>query len=593
MKLLSVLLLGAVLALSGCAPTDDDQGGEAAGHWQGAIALPGTELAIRVDLEKAAGGWSGTVDIPAQGLRGFKLGQVRVRGDAVSFTMPGIPGGPKFVGTLAGDGGTISGEFTQGGQKFPFTLARGERPAGRAGETPAKGVPGTGLAGHWQGSLKPTPVTELRLVLDITNTAGGLGGVIVSVDQGGARIPLTVVTERNGAVRLEAGSVGGTFEGKLSADGAEIAGTWRQGGGPLPLVFKRLAKAPDFGRAQDPKPPFPYAVEEVAFAGGGEGVTLAGTLTAPRGAGPHPAVVLLSGSGPQDRDQAIMGHRPFLVLADHLTRQGVAVLRHDDRGVGASTGSFAAATHEDFTADALAAVAWLKTRPEVDPRRIGLVGHSEGGLVAPLAAVRRPEDIAFLVLLAAPGVPMEELLVRQAEDLARAAGADAATLRKNAESQRAVFALLKEDLDRPELERRVRELLQRQVASLTGAQREALGLGDAALDGQVQTVLSPWFRKLLAYDPRPTLRQVKCPVLALNGGKDLQVAAKQNLEAIASALKAGGNAQVEAVELAGLNHLFQTCTTGAVAEYGQIEETFEPAALEKVSGWIRKQARLH
>ena len=592
MKPFPALLLCSVLALCGCAPPDDDQGGEAAGHWQGAITLPGTELALRVDLEKAAGTWSGTIDIPVQGLRGFKLGEVAVKDAAVSFIMPGVPGDPKFAGTLSADAKTISGDFIQGGQKHPFILARADQPAGRTGETPAKGVPGQGLAGHWQGSLKPTPVIELRLVLDITNAAGALGGVILSVDQGGARIPITLLSEKDGVVRIEAPSVGGTFDGKLSADGSEIAGTWKQGGGTLPLVFKRLAQAPKLSRPQEPRPPFPYAVEEAAFAGGGEGVTLAGTLTLPRGAGPHPAVVLLSGSGPQDRDEAIMGHRPFLVLADHLTRQGIAVLRYDDRGVGGSTGSFATATHEDFTADALAAVSWLTTRTEIDPKRIGLVGHSEGGLVAPLAAVRRPDDIAFLVLLAGVGVPVEELLVRQGQDIARVMGADPDALRKSAESQRAVFALLKEGHDQPELERKLHELFQSQLAGLTEGQRQALGLSDAMLEGQLQMVLTPWFRKLLGYDPRPTLRQVKCPVLALNGEKDLQVAAKDNLGAIREALMEGGNGAVTTRELPGLNHLFQTCTTGAIAEYGQIEETFAPAALEKVSGWIRKQARL-
>lgn len=563
-----------------------------AGHWEGAITLPGTELVIRVELEKSADEWSGFIDIPAQGLRGFKLGEVAVKDSAVSFVMPGIPGDPKFVGSLAADAKTVSGDFAQGGQKFPFKLERRPTPAGTAGETPAKGVPGKGLAGPWQGSLKPTPVIELRLVLDITNAAGALGGVILSVDQGGARIPITLLSEKDGAVRIEAQSVGGTFEGKLSADGSEIAGAWKQGGGTLPLVFKRLAQAPKFSRPQEPKPPFPYSVEEAAFAGGGEGVTLAGTLTAPRGEGPHPAVVLLSGSGPQNRDEAIMGHRPFLVLADHLTRQGIAVLRYDDRGVGGSTGDFGQATHEDFVSDALAAVAWLKQRSEIDPKRIGLVGHSEGGIVAPLAAVQRPGDIAFLVLLAGVGVPVEELLVRQGQDIARVMGADAGTLRKSTESQKAVFALLEEDLDRPELERKLRELLQGQMAGLTDGQRQTLGLSDAVLEGQLQTVLTPWFRKLLGYDPRPTLRQVKCPVLAVNGEKDLQVAAKENLAAIASALKTGGNSQGETVEFPGLNHLFQTCTTGAIVEYGQIEETMAPASLGKVSGWIRKQARL-
>ncbi|MFN0068716.1 MAG: alpha/beta hydrolase family protein [Limisphaerales bacterium] len=563
-----------------------------AGHWEGAITLPGTALAIRVDLEQAAAGaWAGTIDIPVQGLRGFKLGEVAVKDAAVSFIMPGVPGDPKFAGALSADAKTISGDFAQGGQKLPFKLERRPKPAGTAGETPAKGVPGKGLAGHWQGSLKPTPVIELRLVLDITDAAGALGGVILSVDQGGARIPITLLSEKDGAVRIEAQSVGGTFDGKLSADGSEIAGEWRQGGGKLPLIFKRLAKAPGFSRPQEPGKPYPYNEEEVSFSGGGAGVTLSGTLTLPRGAGPHPAVVLLSGSGPQDRDEAIMGHRPFLVLADHLTRQGIAVLRYDDRGVGGSSGSFAMATHEDFTADALAAVTWLKTRREIDPKRLGLVGHSEGGIVAPLAAVQRPEDVAFLVLLAGVGVPVEELLVRQGQDIARVMGADTDMLQKSAETQKAVFTLLREDLARPELERKLRDLLQGQMAGLTDGQRHALGVNDAMLEGQLQTVLTPWFRKLLGYDPRPTLRQVQCPVLAVNGEKDLQVAARANLEAIASALKAGGNPHVETLEFPGLNHLFQTCTTGAVAEYGQIEETFAPAALEKVSGWLLREAR--
>lgn len=566
-----------------------------AGHWAGAITLPGTALAIRVDLEQSTSGWSGTIDIPVQGLRGFQLGDVTVKDRAVAFAMPGIPGDPKFAGTLAADGNAISGTFTQGGQRFPFKLERQTtKPADAFGETPAKGVPGQGLAGHWQGSLKPSPLVELRLVLELTNNApaGRLGGVIVSVDQGHARIPLTTLTEQAGEVRFEARSVGGVFDGRLSADGSEIVGQWQQGGGKTPLSFKRLAKAPQLNRPQEPKKPYPYEEEEVTIPNSATGVTLAGTFTKPRGAGPHPAVMLLSGSGPQDRDEAIMGHRPFLVLADHLTRQGIAVLRCDDRGVGKSTGDFGAATHEDFVADTLAGVAWLKRRAEIDSKRIGLIGHSEGGLIAPLAAVRQPEDIAFIVLLAGVGVPTEELLVRQGQDLARAMGAAGHTLERNAKTQRESFRILRQDLPRSEAEQKLRELLQAHSSELTEAQRQALGYTEAMLDAQVQTVLTPWFRNLLTYDPRPTLRQVKCPVLALNGEKDLQVSAKENLAAIREALIAGGNRQVQTREFPGLNHLFQTCTTGAVSEYGQIEETFNPAALDAISDWVRTQAGL-
>lgn len=559
-----------------------------AGHWEGAITLPATSLGVRVDLQRAGTqSWQGTIDIPVQGLRGFKLGPVKVEGAAVRFALPGIPGDPQFAGRLAEDGKTISGDFTQSGQKFPFKLERKLASAPAPGETPSQGVPGKGLAGHWQGSLKATPVIELRLVLEITNAAAATpAGVMLSVDQGNARIPITALTERNGVIHLETLSVGGVFDGKLNGDGSELGGDWKQGGQTLPLVFKRLAKAPELRRPQDPKKPYPYAEEEVVVEHPAAGVRLAGTLTLPRGSGPHPAVVFITGSGPQDRDEAIMGHRPFLVLADHLTRQGIAVLRCDDRGVGKSTGDFAKATDADFVEDTLAAVAYLRTRKEVDPKRIGLLGHSEGGIVAPRAATKSG-DLAFLVLLAGVGVPMEELLVRQGRDIARVMGASEDVAATNAALQRALFRVVKEEKDPAVAEAALRKLFREQTAALTDEQRKALGLSEAMQDAQIKMVLSPWFREMLAYDPRPALKAVQCPVLALNGEKDLQVAAKENLTAIRAALAAGGNQNVKTVELPGLNHLFQTCQTGAISEYGQIEETFNPAAMQLISDWIR------
>lgn len=583
-SLLAVLLLFSLL------PAHSQPADSAAGHWEGAITLPATSLEVRVDLQQADDTWSGSIDIPAQGLRGFKLGEVAVKDAAVTFAMPAIPGDPKFSGTLAADSKIISGDFTQGGQTFPFKLERKTKPTNAAGATPGKGVPGQGLAGHWQGSLQPTPLIELRLVLEITNAAGALSGVMISVDQGGARIPITQLSEQEGAVRLEAQSVGGCYAGNLSSDGSEIAGTWKQGGGSLPLAFKRLATAPTLSRPQEPKPPLPYEVEEVVFDNLPAGIKLAGTLTKPRGAGPYSGVVLLTGSGPQDRDEAIMGHRPFLVLADHLTRQGIAVLRYDDRGVGKSTGDFGKAILKDFVTDALAAVAWLQTRKDINPRRLGLVGHSEGGLVAPLAAVQRPGDIAFLVLLAGVGVPMEELLVRQSRDLLRVMGVGDEMGEEQAAVQRSIFSIVKQQGASPDAPEQVREVMKRSLDRFTPEQLAAMGWTEAQLEVQVKIVLSPWFRDLLAFDPRPTLEKVQCPVLALNGEKDLQVAAKENLPAIREALLAGGNTQVTTREFPGLNHLFQTCSTGAVAEYGQIEETFSPVALSVISDWIRGQA---
>lgn len=216
----------------------------AVGHWEGNITLPATPLGIRVDLEQTKVAWSGTIDIPQQNLRGFKLGEVSVKSEAVSFVMQDIPGDPKFSGKVAADGKTMAGDFTQGGKKFPFNLERKPKPAPVADETPAKDIPGTGLAGRWQGSLKPAPIVELRLALEITNSAGtGFGGEMISLDQGSRRLPMIITSEKSGAVHLEVNSVGGTFDGKMSADGSEISGDWKQGGNSMPLVFKRLPKA--------------------------------------------------------------------------------------------------------------------------------------------------------------------------------------------------------------------------------------------------------------------------------------------------------------------------------------------------------------
>jgi hypothetical protein len=299
------------------------------------------------------------------------------------------------------------------------------------------------------------------------------------------------------------------------------------------------------------------------------GVRLAGTLTVPRTPGPHPAVVLISGSGAQDRDETIFDHKPFLVLADHLTRQNIAVLRYDDRGVGGSTGSSAGATTMDFSADVVAAVDLLKTRKEVDASRIGLVGHSEGGLIASMVA-SRTADVRFQVLLASSGVVGETLLYHQASRLAKALGANEEQLTKGRALQSQLYEILKTEKDVETMRARIR-----------------------ALNGEAsaQLLTTPWFRFFLTYDPAVTLRTVKVPTLALNGEHDLQVSASENLAAIESALKAGGNRDVTVRSLPRLNHLFQTSRTGLPAEYGTISETFSPDVLAIVSGWIAEHTR--
>ncbi len=342
-------------------------------------------------------------------------------------------------------------------------------------------------------------------------------------------------------------------------------------------MLKKVEKLSRPNRPQEPKPPFPYRSEDVAIVNAAGKAVLAGTVTIPEGKGPFPAVVLISGSGLQNRDEELMGHKPFLVLADYLTRHGIAVLRYDDRGFGKSTGDAAAATSEDFAGDALAAWQVLRARPEIDPRRVGLLGHSEGGLIAPLLASRTP-GVAFVVMLAGPGVTGEAVMLAQGVAILKANGAPDSAIATNTSLQRQVFAILREESDQA-------RIVERLSAIPVPGPKEA----SAAL---VKQSSSPWLRFFVRYDPAPALAKLTCPVLALGGELDLQVLADQNLPAIEAALKRGGNKDYTVLRLPGLNHLFQTCKTGTPAEYAKIEETMSPVALDMIATWIRKRTGL-
>jgi pimeloyl-ACP methyl ester carboxylesterase len=347
-----------------------------------------------------------------------------------------------------------------------------------------------------------------------------------------------------------------------SADGKTITGTLSQGISQ-PLILKKTDRVGELNRPQEPKKPFPYAEEEVQYANAAAGIRLAGTLTRPSGQPPYPAAILISGSGAQDRDETILGHKPFLVLSDHLTRKGIAVLRADDRGVGGSTGSFATSTTSDFASDVLAGIQFLKGRKEIDARHIGLIGHSEGGAIAPIVAAQSA-DVALVVLLAASGLPGEDILYAQAAFIAKTSGASDALITAQQAAQQSYYAVLKSGEDAQTQRQKLR----------------ALGNPDPA------AIMSPWFRYFLASDPRPVIAKVKCPVLALIGSKDLQVSPRENLTAIASALKSGGNNDYKVVEIPNLNHLIQTSSTSLPGEYGTIEETMSPEVLELISKWI-------
>ncbi len=453
-------------------------------------------------------------------------------------------------------------------------------------------MPTDEVEGTWLGTLQ-TPGVELRIVFHITrDSTGALAATLDSPDQGATGIPAGPVTVTGDSLRIEVPAVGGFYEGTLSEDGDTIDGRWSQGGASLPLVLKRTEEEiEEPARPQEPQPPYPYDVEDVTYDNAEADVTLAGTLTTPRGDGPFAAAVLISGSGPQNRDEELMGHKPFHVLADYLTRQGIAVLRYDDRGIAESTGNFRAATSVDFAGDALAGVAYLKSRPKIDPAKIGLVGHSEGGLIAPIAAVKS-SDVGFIVLMAGPGMTGEQILYLQGALIMRANGAPEATITQNREQQEFLFTTLLSEPDSAAADQKLRTAIQERIDAMTDEERQTAGLTDdnvqSIIDGQIRRINNPWFRYFLAYDPVPTLREVTCPVLAINGELDLQVPPKENLQAIEEAVREGGNDAVTIVELEGLNHLFQTAQTGSPNEYSTIEETFSPTALAVIGDWILK-----
>jgi uncharacterized protein len=432
------------------------------------------------------------------------------------------------------------------------------------------------IAGDWIGTLE-TGAIQLRTVLHITSTTEGLKATIDSPDQNAFGLLVSSVQLSGFSVVLESEKLNAVYEGRISADLSTLNGTWKQGVLERPLVFRRVKEKAELeprSRPQDPKKPYPYREEDVSYANTAQGNKLAATLTIPPGKGPFPAVVLITGSGPQDRDETLMGHRPFLVLSDYLTRSGIAVLRADDRGVGKSTGEFSGATTADFATDTEAGIAYLKTRLEVNPKLIGLIGHSEGGIIAPMIAARNP-DVAFVVMLAGTGVPGEEIVVRQAELLSEAAGMSHEGAMKAREKQRKILGIVKENGDDALTEKQLREELGGEMSS-------------AQIGALIRQLNIRWLRFFITYDPAEALRKVTCPVLALNGEKDMQVPPGQNLPAIRKALEAAGNKNFEIDELPGLNHLFQTAKTGAPSEYAEIQETISPLALKKIVDWILK-----
>jgi uncharacterized protein len=555
-----------------------------AGDWSGTLMIPGgSQLTMVFHFqEDKSGALKASFDSPDQGSFLIPVDTATLDKGMLTCELKKLSG--KFVGKLNDAKTELVGEWTQNGAN-PLTLTKGDPAKLAAPELPKR------LDGTWEGKLKANGGIELRLVVHVKRLPGGtLVLALDSPDQGANGIPISGMTFNEGSVRFESKAVAGSYEGKLDPKLDEIKGDFKQGGGSTPLLLKKTDKVSETRRTQMPKPPFPYNAEEVAYENKAGGVKLAGTLTVPPGAGPFPAALLITGSGPQDRDESLLGHKPFLVLADELTKRGIAVLRVDDRGVGGSSGSVSNSTSEDFVGDVSTGVEFLKARREIDPKRIGLIGHSEGGIIAPMVAARS-RDVAFIVLMAGTALTGEEILTLQRKLIGSAMGESPEALKVNEAVIHRMVEALKAEKDSKVAAEKMRAVAKEVLDGLSEDQKKLLGNASAIVDASVGQLNSTWFRFFLVFDPRTALRKVTCPVLAVNGEKDLQVPPKENLAEIAKALKEAGNTHFVIKELPGLNHLFQTCKTGAPSEYGQIEETIAPEALKTIGDWVVEQSR--
>lgn len=445
-------------------------------------------------------------------------------------------------------------------------------------------------AGSWEGKLK-LGTTDLRIVFHVKDSAGGLSARLDSPDQEAFGIPADTAYTEAGELVITLKNLRASFRGSLAAD-TLLRGTFTQGL-PFPLELRKVDKPSERRRPQTPRSPFPYKSEDLVYKNADGSLEYGATFTCPAGDGPFPAAILITGSGQQNRDEEIMGHKLFAVIADHLTRAGYAILRVDDRGIGKSTGDFSKATSADFADDVNAGVNYLLTRPEVDKQRVGLIGHSEGGMIAPMVATRR-QDIAFVILLAAPGAKIIDLMCAQVHAIIRSGGVGEPAAKAYEGLYRKALPAAANAKDSVAAVEALNRIYKRWVKRTDTALLRELGMDlpknrATSIRMTAGVANTPWFRYFLAFDPVPYLQKLNCKVLALNGDKDIQVLAEQNLEGIRKALARSQVPVQELKSLPGLNHLFQTCKRCNLAEYGELEETISPVALQAMSDWLNRE----
>ncbi len=445
------------------------------------------------------------------------------------------------------------------------------------------------LAGNWQGTLNAGQ--SLRLVFHVKETAGNLSATMDSPDQGVTGIPCASVYFKSDSVVFDLGRGGVMYTGRMF-DATMLTGNWHQGGLTIPVDLKKTDKPAQVFKPQTPKSPFIYNSEDVVFQNADKSIQYGATITIPKESGTYPAVLLISGSGPQNRDEEILGHKPFAVIADYLTNHGYIVLRVDDRGVNQTTGDRTNSTSMDYAKDAEAALNYLKTRKEVNTKKIGMLGHSEGGLIAPIIASER-KDINFIILAAAPGVKITELMALQNDAVLRSSGADS-TLIKH-------YGILYRNIENDIINAKDSvDAYKRIAASITDWKNktpketvQAVGMVNEDAEKKfinefVGFYNNRWYNSFMKFNPQPYLEKLSCKVLAINGDKDIQVVSSQNLPAIQTALEKSKSKVYTVKEFSGLNHLFQHCKTCSTEEYGTLEETFAPEVLQYITDWMDK-----
>lgn len=547
---------------------------EPTGRWAGSSTIPGWPPVFTVVDFDADGA---TLSMLQANLLDTPLGSFELDGETFSCTADILGTVYRFEG-----GGSSVLEGTVAGTDD------GAQAGGSFAWTPHPPVATMKGAVSYSGTLSIGAVTSIGMVIDHARDASGRLHADISIPmQKLSGYPLEVKSESEGSAELVLAASGMPAVFTVPLKGETIDVVFSQGGfsSTMPMQLDADPQRSQ-SRPQDPKPPFPYESREVLVSHP-DGHSLAGTLTVPPGAGPHPAAILISGSGPQDRNEEIMGHRPFLVLSDHLTRQGIAVLRFDDRGVGGSVvpdpASLRDVTTLDFASDTSVLVDHLRAQPGIDPDRIGLIGHSEGGIVAPLVADQR-DDIAFVVLLAAPGRRGVELLPDQGAMLMKAAGVEQSVLDETVAQHALVLKMLVEGADRKTLREPMRTLSHMQV----GAMGLDVEVTDQFVEDAIDQSSSPWITWFLAHDPAPVLARLDMPVYAINGELDLQVPAGTELALIEEVMRRSGG-DLTARSYPGLNHLFQPATTGAVEEYATIEITMDPMVMAEMARWINER----